>query len=539
MRICSNCGAQVGDQSKFCENCGAKLKTVCVNCGQELSGNGKFCPNCGTPVAGQAAPAYTPVAPVAPAPKNDGLFDFSAEEAAFDDQLQAQAEYDKKTARARAFVIRGRYEEARVMYEELLDLDPSDMNAYMGFVRIETKNYTEYEGENIDAAIKVAKDISGAEDLAQFETGFAAYEEKRAAYFAQKSAERERLKKQEKERLEKVRLKAEEEARLAEEAEKARKAEEKRLAEEVEKAEKARKAAEEEKSRANLADFTIEKNVLKKYVGNAKIVVIPDGVEKIGKSAFIKNKTIESVVIPDSVTEIVDYAFNGCKNLKNVTFGKGLKIIGKYVFKECEKLQEAVLPDGVSVLWEGAFKGCSSLVKVKLGNALQRVVWDTFTGCRNLKSIEIPDSVTDIQASAFDKCIGLTEIVVSKNHKTYKTVDGNVYTKNGKMLVRCVGAKNSFIIPSTVTAIGEKAFCGCEYLTNVTIPYGVTRIDAYAFADCVNLSGVKFVCASGWQVVYQYTKKLLGVIEQSTLQVDSIAAAYLKNTYTFYHWIRK
>ena len=238
------------------------------------------------------------------------------------------------------------------------------------------------------------------------------------------------------------------------------------------------------------------------------------------------------------MTEIVDYAFNGCKNLKNVTFGKGVKVIGQYVFKECEKLQEAVLPDGLSVLWEGAFKGCSSLVKVKLGNALQQVVWDTFTGCRNLKSIEIPDSVTDIQASAFDKCIGLTEIVVSKNHKTYKTVDGNVYTKNGKTLVRCVGSKKSFSIPSTVTAIGADAFRGCEFLTSITIPYGVTRIDAYAFEGCINLSGVKFACTSGWQIIYPYTKTSRGVIEQSTLEVDSIAAACLKNTYNFYRWIR-
>ena len=533
MRVCENCGAQVGEQSKFCENCGAKLKTVCINCGEELSGSGKFCPNCGTPVAGQSAPVNIPVAP---APKNDGLFDFSAEEAAFDDQLQAQAEYDKKIARARAFVIRGRYEEARALYEELFDLDPSDMNGYMGLVRIETKNYTVYEGENIDAAIKVAKDISGVEDIAQFEAGYAAYEKKRSEYFAEKSAEQERLKKKEKERLEKERLKAEEDARLAKETEEKRKAEEKRLAEE---AEKARKAEEEAKARADLENFTIEKQILKKYVGNAKIVVIPDGVEKIGKSAFIKNKTVESVVIPDSVTEIVDFAFNGCKNLKNVTFGKGLKLIGQYVFKACENLQEAILPDGLSLLWAGAFKDCSSLAKVKLGNCLQQVVWDTFKGCRSLKSVEIPDSVSEIQCSAFAKCNNLTEIVVSKNHKTYKTVDGNIYTKDGKTLVRCAGAKKSVTIPSTVTAIGAEAFCGCECLTSITIPYSVTHIGSHAFTDCINLSGVKFICTSGWQLFYAHTKRLLGTIEQSTLQVDSIAATCLKTTYDFYLWVRK
>ncbi|MBQ5509154.1 MAG: leucine-rich repeat protein, partial [Muribaculaceae bacterium] len=48
---------------------------------------------------------------------------------------------------------------------------------------------------------------------------------------------------------------------------------------------------------------------------------------------------LKSVVIPDSVTKICNYAFNHCSNLTSVTIPNSVKIIGHYAFDDCTNLK--------------------------------------------------------------------------------------------------------------------------------------------------------------------------------------------------------
>jgi len=124
--------------------------------------------------------------------------------------------------------------------------------------------------------------------------------------------------------------------------------------------------------------------IILKYKGNAKDVIIPSviedyPVEEIGENAFgnvfsaFGVSNIESIIIPDSVVEIAQNAFNNCKNLKVVRIGSGIGAIGMWAFSECVSLTKFDI--GVKKLEKtnkmcrhncygygmDVFKGCTSL----------------------------------------------------------------------------------------------------------------------------------------------------------------------------------
>ncbi|MBR7100346.1 MAG: leucine-rich repeat domain-containing protein, partial [Clostridia bacterium] len=81
---------------------------------------------------------------------------------------------------------------------------------------------------------------------------------------------------------------------------------------------------------------------------------------------------------------------------------------------------------------------------------------------------------------------------VDEDNRYYKSIDGNLYTKDGKTLVQYASGKTAtqFIIPDSVTSIGEGAFAYCYDLTSVVIPESVTSIEESAFAYCNNLTNI-------------------------------------------------
>ncbi len=103
------------------------------------------------------------------------------------------------------------------------------------------------------------------------------------------------------------------------------------------------------------------------------------------------------------------------------------------------------------------------------GDRVTSIGGSAFQKCTNLTSIEIPDSVTSIDASAFEGCSGLTSIAVDKDNTAYQSIEGSLYSKDGKTLLQYIATQTAttFIMSDRITSIAEYAFYNCSNLTTV------------------------------------------------------------------------
>ena len=136
-----------------------------------------------------------------------------------------------------------------------------------------------------------------------------------------------------------------------------------------------------------------------------------------------------------------------------------------------------------------AFSDCSGLTSVTIPNSVTSIGNYALSGCSRLTSIEIPNSVTSIGNYALSGCYGLTAIDVAIDNLNYCSLDGVLYNKDKTTLIQYPKAKTDavFVVPNSVTSIGNEAFAACKCMTNVTIPNSVTSIGNEAFANVLNV----------------------------------------------------
>lgn len=183
---------------------------------------------------------------------------------------------------------------------------------------------------------------------------------------------------------------------------------------------------------------------------------LPDGVEVIKTNAF-NNKNITTIVIPATVEEINESAFEDCKELVNVIFkgtdsedAKPLSI-AKYAFRRCSSLQSVTFPARLASFDRKAFDSCTDLVEVNVSRSM--------------------DEVTEYY---------------SKNGVLIRGKDGAATLEYVP-----TGLSGEFTVPDGVSTIGSLSFAGTR-ISTVIIPKNVTVIEPYAFGGVENQDGKSY-----------------------------------------------
>ena len=214
--------------------------------------------------------------------------------------------------------------------------------------------------------------------------------------------------------------------------------------------------------------------------------------KKIEDIVSIPKEEIRTVTIRDGVTSIGDSAFEGCKGLTSITIPDSVREISECAFYQCQSLTSVTIGNGVTEIGQAAFAMCPSLTSINVdkGNQHLKSIDGILFSKDETKLIKypankmatnyiIPDSVTSIGEYAFDSCQNLTSMTIPD---TVAEINNGTFAKCTKLA--------SINIPNTVASIGYRAFQGCESLTSITIPDSVTYIGELAFFFCTGLTSV-------------------------------------------------
>lgn len=148
----------------------------------------------------------------------------------------------------------------------------------------------------------------------------------------------------------------------------------------------------------------------------------------------------------------------------------------------------------VTRIESAAFYNCNNIETVTIPESVIVISESAFAACRAMTTVNISASVMKIETGAFEICPLLTSINVDKANENYRSVDGNLYSKDGKTLIKyAIGKEDtSFVIPDGVTTVYSMAFCGAESLITLTVPDSVTYMESSAFQICSHLTGVYY-----------------------------------------------
>ena len=200
-----------------------------------------------------------------------------------------------------------------------------------------------------------------------------------------------------------------------------------------------------------------------------------------------RNLNIKSYVIPSSVASIGDSAFLWCSSLSEIVIPSSVTSIGDYAFSGCSSLKYISIPKNVICLNGNPFAGWNGKLECLFPNFVyeddvlfnkdkSRII--SFRN-QNIKSYVIPSSVTSIGDHAFSGCDSLSEIVIPSS-----------VTSIGKGAFSGCDSLSEIVIPSSVTNIGDSAFSCCHSLSEIVIPSSVTSIGDGAFWGCRSLSEI-------------------------------------------------
>ena len=161
-----------------------------------------------------------------------------------------------------------------------------------------------------------------------------------------------------------------------------------------------------------------------------KAVIIKDGVTRIGNCVFFGSGEflLESVTIPETVTDIGDYAFDCCGSLKSINIPNSVTTIGKGAFRGCG-FTNVTIPNRVTVIDDHTFWGCP-LTSIEIPNGVIKIGDAAFAECTSLESITIPETVTKIGNFVFQST-ALTTVIFTGTVAQWYMIEKSGWKNNG------------------------------------------------------------------------------------------------------------
>lgn len=266
----------------------------------------------------------------------------------------------------------------------------------------------------------------------------------------------------------------------------------------------------------------------KKMQVNGKLttdIEIPETVTEI-KNYVFNGAPIESLYIPESVTTIGANSFKGCKNLANIDLNVGCEEVADW-FKDMRSIKSIVFGKNIKTIANSAFENCLGLTSVTLGENITNIGARTFRGCAalqeitfnndsiglwfkdlsTLREVTFNSNVKTIAADAFVGCANLNKVNISdlaawckidfENYASTPLCNSAQLYLNGSLL-------KNLEIPADVDTIAKNVFRGCTSIETVKIPEGVVAVDDYAFCGASSIESIEFPSSLSYIGTYSF-----------------------------------
>lgn len=286
--------------------------------------------------------------------------------------------------------------------------------------------------------------------------------------------------------------------------------------------------------------------------GDDETWTVPEYITSL-PSQFFAYKTAGTVVIPSTVTEMVQKQLFYFSYIKEIIIETPITSIGDQMFYYAKGLEKIVIPDSVTTIGNNAFSYCDALKEVIIPESVVSIGTTLFANCNSINYLEIRSSCPDIcnifaspnmyETSSgvyLDNQISYTtwtsslETLIIAGNDYFTEVDNVLYTKDMKTLVLYPGgiAQNEFTVPEGVTRIEALAFRENDNLTKVILPESLVSIGHKAFYSCAALKTFEFRSFEapilenivGYSVLYTgiYTDKFLTNIADADGSLEMI-----------------